>query len=178
MTCPDDERLDYWLDEALPTPEAAALAAHVADCSPCADRHLARLTEDRSWRAALALDGADLAYLARANLAAAWLRGPLPAARPATASWWPALVLLGAVAAYGAWATAMPLLGEGTGWLSRLGVLGIFLAWLVSSLLAGATALGEALDNPLLGDPTAALAAASFALWVFVTRPWALARPG
>src|SRR3954447_1069688 len=175
MTCPDDERLDHWLDDALPPPEATVLAAHVAECPPCATRHLARLAEERLWQAALALDSADLTYLARANLAAAWQRGLLPAAEPA-AAWWPALVLLAAVAAYGAWATAMPLLGEGTGWLSRLGVLGIGVAWLLGRLWEGATALAEALDNPLLADPTIALAAASFALWAFVARPWALAR--
>lgn len=176
MTCPDDERLDHWLDNALHPTEATVLAAHVADCPPCASRHLVRLTEERLWQAALALDGAELAFLAQANLAAAWQRVPLSAAQPAAAAWWPPLVLLAAVAAYGAWATVMPLLGEGTGWLSRLGVLGIGLGWLLGRLWAGATALGEAFDSPFLGDPTLALAAASFALWVFVARPWALAR--
>src|SRR3954447_17556010 len=105
MTCPDDERLDYWLDDALPGVEATGLAAHLADCPPCASRHLARLAEERLWQAALALAGAALPSLAPANLPAPGRRGLRPAAEPA-AAWWPALVLLAAVAAYGAWATA------------------------------------------------------------------------
>ena len=35
MTCPEDERLDHWLDEALPPTEATVLAAHVADTVAC-----------------------------------------------------------------------------------------------------------------------------------------------
>jgi anti-sigma factor RsiW len=175
MTCPDDARLDYWLDDALPESEAAALAAHVADCGPCATRRLARQAEDRYWQAALALDGAELAHLARANLAAAWRTAAEPAALAAApATWWPALVLLGAVAAWAAWVMALPLLGEGSGWLSRLGVAGIALGWLLGRGWEVAGAVGSTTERLLLDEMTLLLAAASFAFWLLVARPWAL----
>ena len=174
MTCPDHTRLDYWLDEALTEAEAAAIAAHVADCPACAAHRLTRLAEDRLWQAAMALDGAELAYLARANLAAAWRSAAVPVAAHGAplAHWLAALVIVGAVAAYGAWATAMPVVGEGTGWLSRLGLVGIGLSWLLGQLW-GAVA---AVDLLAPEDPTLLLAAASFGLWLYVARPWALAR--
>ncbi len=174
MTCPDDARLDYWLDEALAEAEAAAIAAHVADCPRCAVRRLTRLTEERLWQAALALDGAELAYLARANLAAAWRTAAAPAVAQGAplAHWLAALAVFGGVAAYGAWSTALPAVGEGAGWLSRLGLVGIGLSWLLGQLWDA----GSAIDLLVPGDPTLLLAAASFALWLFVARPWVLVR--
>ncbi len=174
MTCPDDARLDYWLDDELTEAEATTIAAHVAGCPRCVARRLTRLAEDRLWETALALDGAELAFLARANLAAAWRRTAVPVAAQSAslAQWLAALVLVGAVAAYGAWITVMPVVGEGTGWLNRLGLVGIGLSWLLGKLWGAATTI----DLPGLDDPTLFLAAASFGLWLFVARPWALAR--
>jgi hypothetical protein len=170
MICPDDSHLDHWIDDAR-------VASHVADCPPCATRHLMRQTEERFWQAALGLDGAELAHLARANLVGPWLSGTHPALQPSgPALWWPALVLLGALAAWAAWVTAMPWVGEGTGWLGRLGVVGIGLSWLAGRLWDGASALGSALESAALGDPTLLLAAVSFGLWLYVARPWALTR--
>src|SRR5260370_25067639 len=89
MPCPDDERLDHWLDDALPASEATLLAAHVADCPPCASRHLVRLTEERLWQAAPAPDGPAPAYLAHANPAAGLPPPPPSAPQPPAAAPWP-----------------------------------------------------------------------------------------
>src|SRR5215211_7026779 len=100
MRCPDDALLDEWLDDALGAPEMSALAAHLGECPLCAARRDTRLGEEHGWRAALALDAAELAYLAHTDLSAAWRRGAAPA-RPAY--WWPALVALGVGGAYATW---------------------------------------------------------------------------
>src|SRR3954470_20090800 len=101
MRCPDDARLDAWLDGAPGTaPEAAEIAAHLTSCPACTARQAAREAEERQWRTALALDADELAFLARADLAGAW-RAAHAAARPAL--WWPALVVLALAGAYATW---------------------------------------------------------------------------
>src|SRR4051794_14082208 len=107
MLCVDDALLDRWLDGALPPSEAGALATHVAGCATCSARREVRLAEEHDWRAALALDATEQAYLARADLAAAWRVAAAPA-RPSR--WWPALVVLGLVGACLTWLLALPSL--------------------------------------------------------------------
>lgn len=170
MQCPDDALLDRWLDGALAAPEHGAVGTHLAACAPCAARRGARLAEERGWRAALALDAAELAYLARADLAAAWRQAaPLP--RPAR--WWPALVVLSLVGAAMAWVVALPDLGLLVGQANRVGLLGLALAWLLGQAWhLGAAALNT-LAAPPIANPTVLAAGIAACLWLVVSRPWA-----
>jgi hypothetical protein len=177
MRCPDDALLDQWLDDALAAPEAAAVAVHLGACGPCAARRAARLAEERAWRAALALDPAELAYLARADLAAAWRQAVAPA-RPTY--WWPALVTLGVAGAYTAWLVAVPALGLALGLANRLGLVGLALAWALGQGWTLVAAALRALAAPPLVDPMFAAATLAAGLWLVISRPWepALARRG
>ena len=170
MQCPDDALLDRWLDDALAPPdEALALGAHLAGCPRCTGRRDARLAEERQWRAALALDAAELAYLAWADLAAAWRARTAPA-RPA--HWWPALVVLGLAGGYAAWLVTLPALQAAVALAGRAGLLASGLAWLLTQAwYAGAAAL-QALSAPPLVNPTLFAAAVAACLWLIVSRPW------
>lgn len=169
MRCPDDALLDQWLDDALAAPQAAAIAAHVDECGTCAARRGARLLEERGWRAALALDPAELAYLVRADLPAAWRQAVAPA-RPAY--WWPALVALAVVGACATWVVALPALGLLLGLASRLGLVGLTLAWLLEQAWTLTAAALQALAAPPLVNPTLAAAVVATCLWLVVSRPW------
>jgi hypothetical protein len=170
MQCPDDALLDRWLDHALAGPEHDRLAAHVAACPACAARQGARLAEERAWRAVLRLDAAELAYLARADLAAAWRQAPTPAG---PAYWWPALVVLGVAGAYAAWLVALPVLELLAGLANRLGLAGLALAWLLGEAwYLGAAAL-DVLAAPPLANPTLVVTSVAACLWLVMSRPWA-----
>ena len=173
MTCPDDARLDLWLDDTLDAPgEAAAVAAHVASCPACTARRAARLAEERLWQAALALDAGELTHLARANLMAAWREAAVPAQ---AALWWPALVLLGVVGTWLAWLLALPMVEAVALLANRLGLVGLGLGWALGRLWDVAMAAGAAATHPALANPTLLLAAAGVLLWSFLARPWAMA---
>ncbi|HLH23530.1 MAG TPA: zf-HC2 domain-containing protein [Chloroflexota bacterium] len=169
MRCPDDALLDRWLDEALAADEAAAVAAHAASCPACARRREARRAEERAWRAALALDGAELAFLARADLAGSW-RAAHTSARPA--SWWPTLVVLGLAGAYAAWLVALPALELLVVLANRLGLAGLALAWLLAQAWYLGAALLAALAAPPLIDPPLVAAGLAAALVLVLSRPW------
>ncbi|HEY7066882.1 MAG TPA: zf-HC2 domain-containing protein [Chloroflexota bacterium] len=167
MPCPDDALLDRWLDQALAAPERDAVGAHLAACAPCAARRDARLAEERGWRAALALDAAELAQLARADPAAVWRSAAAPA------QWWPALAVLGLVGAAVAWLVALPDLELMVGLANRVGLLGLALAWLLGQAWhLGAAAL-NALATPPLVNPTVLAAGIAAGLWLLMERPWA-----
>jgi hypothetical protein len=177
MTCPDDARLDLWLDGALAGPaEAAAVGAHVAGCPACTARRVARLAEEQLWRAALALDARELAYLATADLAAAWRAGIVPAPPNTPARWWPALVLLGLFGAYAAWLLAVPILGEGAALAHRLGLTGLGLGWLMGRLWDLAAAIAAVAASPALANATLWLAGAAVLLWLLMARPAPIGR--
>jgi Putative zinc-finger len=177
MRCPDDALLDRWLDEALAASEATAVAAHLMGCAPCAAWRDARLAEERGWRAAMALDAFERAYLAHADLATAW-RHALAPARPAY--WWPALVVLAVAGAYGAWLVALPALELLVGLANRLGLVGLALAWALGQAWHLAAAGLDLLAAPPLLDPALTAASVGAALWLMMSRPWepALARRG
>lgn len=169
MPCPDDALLDRWLDGALGLDEGTPLAAHVAACPACSGRRDVRLAEERRWQAALALDATELAYLARADLAAIWRRAAAPA-RPA--DWWPALVVLSLAGAYAAWLVALPALALLIGLANRLGLVGMALAWLIGQAwYVGAAAL-DTLATPPLVDPSLVAASLAAGLWLVMSRPW------
>jgi hypothetical protein len=170
MRCSDDARLDLWLDGALDAAEAAELAAHLATCADCAARRVARDAEERHWRAALAVDADDLAFLARADLAGAW-RAAHAAARPAL--WWPALVVLALAGAYAAWLVVLPAVEMLVGLANRVGLVGLGAFWALGRLGQAAAALAAALAAPPLVSPAVWLAAGAVALWLYLARPWA-----
>src|SRR6266508_3589296 len=58
MACPDELTLDLWLAGALPSDEAAAVAAHVHTCAACAAAEQTAHAFDTELHAALALDAA------------------------------------------------------------------------------------------------------------------------
>jgi anti-sigma factor RsiW len=173
MRCPDDALLDRWLDGALSIDETAALAGHVAACPACAARQNARLAEERDWRAALALDAAELAHLARADLAAAWRQAPA-LARPAR--WWPPLVVLCLAGAYAAWLVALPALEVLMALANRLGLVGVALAWLLGQAWYGGAAALDALATPPVVDPSLVVTSLAACLWLVMGRPWDFAR--
>jgi hypothetical protein len=170
MRCPDDARLDLWLDDALAAADAGALAAHVADCAACATRHAARQTEEAGWRAALALDAAELAYLAGANLTA-WRAAMVPAR---SARWWPALVLLTLAGAYAAWVAALPTLGLLVGVVNRVGLLGWGAIWALGQVAQALAAAARTAAEAPVGHPATLMAGAACLLWLALARPWAL----
>lgn len=169
MHCPDDALLDRWLDEALTSPEAAALSSHVAACPACAARWATRLAEEQRWHAAVALDTAELDYLRRADLAAAW-RQAAAAARPAL--WWPALTLLALAGAATAWLLALPNFELLIEVANRLGVLGLALAWAWAQAWRLGVAALDVLVAPPIVNPAAAVAMVATALWLLICRPW------
>ncbi len=173
MRCPDDALLDRWLDGALAVTETAALATHLAECRACAARRDARVAEKRGWRAALALDAAELAYLARADLAAAWRRAAEPV-RPAY--WWPALVVMSLAGAYAAWLVALPALELLVGLANRLGLVGMALVWLLGEGWRAGAAVLDMLATPPVIDPSVLAASLAACLWLVMSRPWAPAR--
>ena len=172
MRCPDDARLDLWLDGALGADaDAAAVAAHVAGCPACETRVAVRQVEERLWRAALALHPAELAHLATADLAAAW-HAAVPAARPAR--WWPALVVLALAGTYAAWLAALPTLELVVGLANRAGLLGMGVVWALGQTARVLATVATALAEPPLGNPALVLAGAAGMLWLMLARPWAL----
>src|SRR5216684_2646817 len=61
MACPDELTLDLWLADALPSDEAATVAAHVRTCATCAAAESAAHALDGELHAALALNTDELA---------------------------------------------------------------------------------------------------------------------
>jgi hypothetical protein len=172
MICPDDARLDLWLDGALAPADERTVAAHVAGCATCAGRRATRVAEEALWRAALALDASELAALAGADLTA-WRRAAAPAR---SARWWPALLLLGAAATYAAWLLAAPALEAAAELAGRLGLVGMGLGWALARLWDAAAALVAAAAHVSASNTLLWAAAAALALWLFVAQPWSAAR--
>src|SRR5438132_13552514 len=120
MDSPDELTLDLWLADALPSDEAAALAAHVRTCATCAAAEQGAQALDVKLHAALALDAEERAYLAGLELAAAWHTSPSTAAL----SWgWiaPAAVVAGFVASLG----AAPTIGPAVAVAYQVGPVGV-----------------------------------------------------
>jgi hypothetical protein len=173
MTCPDDARLDLWLDDALPAVEAAALTVHTVECLRCTAQVAERQAEEQRWRRALALDASELAYLHRARLVAVWQP---PVARPILAAWWPVLLVFGLMASYLAWLAMLHTLEELGTIAGRLGLPSLLLAGALGGLRELGRALADLPSGPGLVDPVLLMAGGSFLLWLLVTRPWHLLR--
>ena len=169
MHCPDDALLDRWLDDELGPDERSAAATHMAACPACTARRNARLAGERGWRAALALNAAELAYLARADLAAAWRQAAVPT-RPAY--WWLALVVLSLAGAYATWLVTLAALELLVGLANRLGLVGLALAWLLGEAWYLAAAALDVLAAPPLLNPTLVAASVAACLWLVMSWPW------
>jgi len=172
MTCPDATRLDLWLDDALPSAEASVLTAHVDGCATCAARQRARRAEDATWQAALALDAAELAHLARADLSARW-RASTAAPVAGSARWWPALLLLALAGTYLGWWLASAEIVPIVDLANRLGLVGLVLAWVLAQVWQAAAGAAEAVAQVPASDMTVLLASLAVVLWLGVAKVWA-----
>jgi anti-sigma factor RsiW len=162
MACPDELTLDLWLAGALPSDEAAAVAAHVRTCAACAAAEQTAQALDTELQAALALDAEELAYLSGLELASPWRTSPAAAAPS-----WGWIVLAGVVGGYAAWLVAAPMSGSAVAAAGQvaLGTAPLHLALgLVFSL--GQALLGL-IRHPALGlsQPLLALLALALLVW-------------
>ena len=78
MACPDEVTLDLWLADALPSDEAATVAAHVSTCAPCLEARQAIEGWSTQLHAALALDPEELAQTEQDRLMVAAAMARLP----------------------------------------------------------------------------------------------------
>ena len=107
MLCPDELTLDLWANNALPSDEAALVAAHVHDCHACTAAIQASQSLMATVHAALTLDPEEAAYLSDLRLPSAWVR------RPSTAPVWGWIALSLVVGGYFAWQTMAATFGPG-----------------------------------------------------------------
>lgn len=162
MACPDELTLDLWRAHALPSDEAALVAAHVHTCSTCAATEQVAHSLEAELHAALALDDEELAYLSRLDLVSPWR-----ASSAATAPSWAWLALAGVVTGFAAWWVAAPIIGSALAVAIQVGVGTV----LLNAALVLVFSLGEALldlsRNPALGlsQPLLALLALGLLLW-------------
>ena len=162
MACPDELTLDLWLADALPSDEAASVAAHVRTCASCAAAVRAAHALDGELHAALALDAEELAYLARQELGSTWR------ASPATASLsWGWIALLGVVAGFAAWFVAAPLFGSAVALGVQVGLGTVLLSAALSLVFSLGQAVFDLTRNPALGlsQPLLALLALALLVW-------------
>src|SRR5438445_3352185 len=104
MACPDELTLDLWLADALPSEEAAVVAAHVRTCATCAAAQNAAHSFASELQAALGLNTQELAYLAGQDLSRAWRTSPAPLESVG----WGWIALIGVIAGFCAWLVAAP----------------------------------------------------------------------
>ena len=162
MACPDELTLDLWLADALPSGEAAAVAAHVRTCASCAAARQTAHALDSELHAALELDAEERAYLAGLGLGATWH------ARPATANLsWGWIALLGVVAGFVAWFVAAPLFGSAVALGVQVGLGTVLISAALSLVFSLGQALFDLTRNPALGlsQPLLALLALALLVW-------------
>jgi len=162
MACPDELTLDLWLADALPSAEAAVVAAHVRTCAACAAAVHAMHAFDSELHTALALGAEERAYLAGHELSWTWRASP---ATP-TLSWgWIALV--GVVAGFAAWFVAAPVLGTAVAAGLQVGLGTVLLSAVLSLVFSLGQALSDLIRNPALGlsQPVLALLALALLVW-------------
>jgi hypothetical protein len=162
MACPDELTLDLWLADALPTAEAAAVAAHVRSCASCEAARLAAHELDRELHAALALDADELAHLSRLELAATWRTSRSTAGMPI--GW---IALAGVVCGFVAWSAAAPMFSSAIALAAQVGLVSVLLNAALGLVLGLGQALLEVIQHPALGlsQPLLALLALALLLW-------------
>ena len=162
MACPDELTLDLWLANALPSDEAAAVAAHVRPCAACAAAVHAIHAFDSELHTALALDADERAYLAGQQLRWTWRSSPATA----NLSWgWIALV--GAVTGFAAWFVAAPVFGMAVAAAIQVGLGTLVLSAALSLVFSLGQVLFDLIRNPALGlsQPVLALLALALLVW-------------
>src|SRR5687768_16701959 len=136
MACPDELTLDLWLAGALPSNEAATVAAHVPTCDACMAAQQAFQSFGSELHAALVLDPDERAYLAGLKLTTAG-----HAAQSAAPMHWSWLALFGVIAGFAAWLLAAPLIGQALATASQVGLNSVLLRAALGVLVG----LGQAL---------------------------------
>ena len=162
MACPDELTLDLWLADALPSDEAAAVAAHVRTCAACAAAVHALHAFDSELHTALALDAEERAYLVGHELSRTWRTSPTTP----TLSWgWIALV--GVVAGFAAWFVAAPVFGTAVAAAIQVGLGTVLLSAVLSLVFSLGQVLFDLIRNPALGlsQPVLALLALALLVW-------------
>jgi hypothetical protein len=161
MACPDELTLDLWLADALPSDEAAAVAAHVHMCAACVAAEQAAHEGDAELHAALALDAEELAYVSGLDLASSWRTSPA-----AAAAWcWIALAVV--IAGFAVWLVAARLFGSALGVAFQVGLGTLPLYAALGLVFSFGQALLELIRNPALGltQPLLALLAIVLLVW-------------
>ncbi|MCA1646537.1 MAG: hypothetical protein LC797_14120 [Chloroflexi bacterium] len=169
MACPDELTLDLWLADALPSEEAATIAAHVPTCATClaATRAVERLGAE--LHTALALDSEELRYLSELALASTWRTAPAATEAPA----WGWIALIGVVAGFAAWLIAAPVVGPAVAVAVQIGAFTVLLNAALGLVLGFGQALLEVIQSPALGlaQPLLALLALALLFWPPQFRP-------
>lgn len=162
MACPDELTLDLWLAHALPSDEAATIAAHVPTCPTCLAATRAIDAFGAELRTALALDAEELEYLSGLELASTWRT----AAATATPSWgW--IALIGVVAGFAAWFIAAPVIGPAVAVAVQVGAFTVLLNVALGLVFGLGQALLNVIRSPALGlsQPLLALLALALLFW-------------
>jgi hypothetical protein len=162
MACPDELTLDLWLAEALPSEEAATVAAHLATCATCLEARQLLEGWSTELHSALALDAEELTYLSGLGLASSWRASNATAVQS-----WGWIALTSVVAGFVAGLVAAPVFGSALAAAVQVGLGTV----LVNAALTLAFGLGQALfeliQNPAFGlsQPLLALLALALLVW-------------
>jgi hypothetical protein len=162
MACPDELTLDLWLADALPSDEAATIAAHVPNCASCLEARQALEGWSAELQTALALDADELTYVSGLALAATWRTAPAN-----TAPSWGWIVLAGVIAGFLAWLAAGPMFGAIVAAAVQVGLGTVLLNAALGLVFGLGLALLEVVRNPALGlsQPLLALLALALLVW-------------
>jgi hypothetical protein len=162
MACPDELTLDLWLADALPSAEAAAVAAHVRSCATCEAARLSAQVLDRELHTALALDADELAHLSQLELAATWRTSRASAGIPV--GW---IALAGVVGGFVAWLVAGPMFSSAAAIAAQVGLVSVLLNAALGLVFGLGQALLEVIRHPALGlsQPLLALLALALLVW-------------
>ena len=160
MPCPDELTLDLWRADALPSNEAALIAAHVQTCATCAAGEQMVHALVGELHAALALDADERAYLASLELASSWRSSP------AAALSWGWIALAGVVAGFVAWWVAAPMFGSALAAADQVGLSTVLLYAAFGLFVNLGQALFDVIRNPALGLSQPLLALLALALLI------------
>lgn len=162
MVCPDELTLDLWVADALPSDEAAGVAAHVRACASCEAAQQRRQVLDSELHAALALDDNEVAYLSGLELAATWRTAP--ATRALSWGW---IALAGVIAGFAAWLVVAPTFGWVLAAAAQIGLGSVLINAALTLVFTVVQTLFEVIRNPALGlsQPLLALLALALLIW-------------
>jgi len=158
-------------------PVDAPLARHAAACGHCTDLIAAFRSEGAALIATLALDASELAFLTAAGLPGQ-VASKIVRARAAGAADSPATLLamlITALAAYGGWLLAQPIMATGLDVAERSGAVNVATRlateWFVGLFLAFWAALDAVASLPLMDNPALPLALVALLAWLAIWLP-------